>query len=37
MAAKAQGLDDAWLAQAVAGLTPEERQRAERLAASGGS
>ncbi|ACL62020.1 tetratricopeptide repeat protein [Methylobacterium nodulans] len=33
MAASAQGLTDAWLTQALAGLNPEERARAERLAA----
>jgi TPR repeat protein len=33
MAAAAQGLSDAWLTQALAGLTPDERARAERLAA----
>ncbi|WP_407523368.1 tetratricopeptide repeat protein [Methylobacterium oryzisoli] len=33
MAAAAQGLSDAWLTQALSGLTPEERARAERLAA----
>ncbi len=33
IAARAQGLSDAWLTQAVSGLTPEEKARAERLAA----
>jgi uncharacterized protein len=33
LAAAAQGLKDPWLDQALGGLTPEERARAERLAA----